>query len=93
MSDLAQAAITEADVQQFFAERAQNWKCEVCGRSDWGLGDLHTKYETLGIADKGSMQLGPHVPLVLLVCNNCAHIRLFARNIIVKWKAERGGNG
>lgn len=92
-SDPTQTALTEQDLQQFFAERGKNWKCEVCEHSAWAFGELGNTYQTLGTGNKGSNILGPHVPLVIVVCTNCGYVRPFARNLIAQWKQSQGGNG
>lgn len=50
-------------------------QCGACGSNDWAPGDIVAapRYSSQGLAIGG-----PTVPMVQLVCSNCAHLMLFA---------------
>ena len=53
-----------------------NANCPACGRNNWSTGDIVTSpVFTKG----GGISIGgPQIPMVQLICGNCAHVRLFA---------------
>ena len=63
--------------------RAQSWlnakgvraECHACGRNNWAVGDIVAAptYSAGGIAIGG-----PSVPMLQVICANCAYVRLFA---------------
>jgi hypothetical protein len=62
-------------VQAFFTSRRARNQCPMCGSSGFTPGDV---VQAPVLAHGGIHVGGPAVPMLQLVCNNCAHIILFA---------------
>jgi hypothetical protein len=74
----ADGKLTPAEIETFrlwLNQKQRNHNCEVCGENNWGLGEhlLHGQIFTGG----GLVVGGTTYPQAFIVCNNCAHIRLF----------------
>ena len=52
------------------------WRCSSCGHSDWGAGDIVSvpKFDSFS----GIVIGGETIPMIQLICNNCAYIRFYA---------------
>ncbi len=62
-------------VQSWSRTKGVNASCPACGRSNWEAGDLIAAPSFTG----GGMTIGgPTIPMLPLVCANCATVRLFA---------------
>lgn len=49
--------------------------CPTCGQNNWSVGDIIAAPVFAG----GNFNIGgPTVPMVQLICGNCAYVRLFA---------------
>ena len=62
-------------LQKWMNNKGLNPTCPVCNENKWSTGDVISA----PVFDKGGFQIGgPTVPMVQLICNNCAYVRLFA---------------
>jgi predicted nucleic-acid-binding Zn-ribbon protein len=70
-------------INQEQATKVQSWlntkgvtpNCPACGRNNWTTGDV---IAAPVFAEGGFNIGGPTVPMVQVICGNCAYVRLFA---------------
>lgn len=70
-------------ISQEQANKLQSWldtkgvrpSCPACGTNNWAPGDV---IAAPVFAEGGFRIGGPTVPMVQLICANCAYVRLFA---------------
>jgi len=74
--------LNEEQVQtalQWMQNKKIKGDCPLCGAKDWGMGDI---VMSPSFSDKG-MKFGKGgVPMLEVICENCAHVRLFAAAIM-----------
>jgi predicted nucleic-acid-binding Zn-ribbon protein len=71
--------LTEEKVQkvkEWLASKGTNDTCPSCGRNFWNVGDIIVA-PVLREDGKATLR-GSTVPMVQLVCDNCAYVRLYA---------------
>lgn len=62
-------------LQSWLNSKGVNPNCPACGHSKWTVGDVIAAPVFAG----GGFNIGgPTVPMVQVICNNCAYVRLFA---------------
>ncbi|HEX5703613.1 MAG TPA: hypothetical protein VFX97_10480 [Pyrinomonadaceae bacterium] len=63
-------------IQSWFTSKGVSLDCPACRKNHWKLGSLIAA-PVLDAA--GNMVIGgENMPMVPMVCSNCAHVRLFA---------------
>jgi hypothetical protein len=84
---LAFGALQVDHVLAFFDARGANPACPTCGRNDWEITRPDVDGATYFSLRPGGhgMPASSHVPSILLVCRNCAHVRIHAALPIVEW--------
>jgi hypothetical protein len=72
--------ISEAQLTKIYAWGESKWKfnldCEICGENQWALGGIIAGPPM--DPDGGIHYQGPTVSMLVVVCKNCAKIRLFS---------------
>ncbi len=63
-----------ATLQKWLNAKAAGLGCGMCAANDWAPGDIIVPTIRTGGVTLG----GPSIPVVMLICGNCAHIELFA---------------
>lgn len=92
--------ITLADIKDFYEAKKITAGCPACGKSDWIFAEPDVKGDlwALGsIQASGNMTLPfPTIPLAVLACKNCHHLRIHAAIPILEWLRQKepknGGN-
>jgi len=74
-------------VLKFLNDRGVGAACGVCGHREWFLGDTESEFaaQVPILLEKGLQFPTPHLPLIYIVCRNCAHVRFFAKGLIDEW--------
>lgn len=63
-------------VQNWLNQHSRNFNCSVCNQNNWQVGDI---VAAPAMDESGNMNIGgKSVPMVQVVCGNCANIKLFA---------------
>lgn len=62
-------------LQAWVNSKGVNPACPACGHRQWTVGDI---IAAPVFAEGGFNIGGPTVPMVQVICNNCAYVRLFA---------------
>lgn len=62
-------------LQDWMKSKHVSANCAACGRNQWAPGDVISAPVMTG---QGVAFGGPSVPMVQLICANCAHTMLFA---------------
>lgn len=62
-------------LQTWLGSKARGNACPVCGQSNWTVGDIVSAPVFSG---SGISIGGKTIPMVQVVCTNCAYIQLFA---------------
>jgi len=71
-------ALTEPQLQKvrdWMQSKQVSGICPSCSQSNWTAADI---VSAPVITTKGITMGGPTVPMVQVICSNCAHVRLFA---------------
>ena len=82
---------TPNDVLKYLQSREKASACPVCGENNW---QLFTEFDmqngapaadlvAIGVSSNGSHFINPPtLPLIALICNNCAYTRFHAKKLI-----------
>ena len=61
--------------QDFLNRKRRNHQCPSCGQSNWSPGDVIMA----PVMQNGGVAMGgPSVPMVQVICDNCAYVQLYA---------------
>lgn len=63
-------------VQQWLSSRAPSFQCPVCGRRNFSVNEQLAM--TNSLQDGGLVNYLSGFPLVVVTCQNCAHVTFFA---------------
>jgi predicted nucleic-acid-binding Zn-ribbon protein len=92
MSVFADEDLLFTDVTEYFNAAGVSSTCPSCGYSKWTVIDaiddsgkrVHPAFP-LHNTD-GVMQLaGANIPVVVVICNRCSYLKLYARTLIKLW--------
>ena len=63
-------------VQNWLNQNARNFNCTTCNANNWQIGDI---VAAPAMDQGGNINIGGRsVPMVQVICGQCAHIELFA---------------
>ena len=85
MSDLK-----PADVVRYLSQRNAKPECQQCDANDWEITDSDRDGAAYVALQPGGhdSKVTSHVPVMLMVCRNCANTRLLASLPIKEWLQE-----
>ena len=79
--------LTREDLMRFFAAKNLRPMCPECGLNDWTFSGLDRGAPAFMLVEElpGARSIDNHLPVVMLICNNCGHLRCFHKNVILTW--------
>lgn len=81
--------ISTTEIQRFYSENGVSAVCTSCGKQEWTIVDppsgqqflISSQPESGGVVFGGNLT----IPLVVLVCNHCASVRMHAGILVKKY--------
>lgn len=83
--------MTPKDIERYLAANEAGFQCPSCGNVSWSVVDAPSpswRWCIGAMRDDGAVVVpSPTLPLIVLVCGQCSHVRLHADMPVRAWLA------
>jgi len=91
INELLKTPLELSEITEFLNEKVKNHACNSCLQNNWSImHDPHLDFGIVGQPRDGSFNMPPpFAPTVMVICNNCGFIKMFAKTTLLNWKVNK----